>query len=84
MYSAADLIEIRHAERQFFEMVWPMVVVSFGIQLSAGKLSASDFVDISRRGDWILDRTMRSLDRWRSLFCPSRVGLPLESEWSDI
>jgi hypothetical protein len=78
-YSPQDLKEIRDAERAVYELYFSNFIGSLSRYISANKLEITVGPE---RGVWIEDRALRTLDRWRSHFCPGRVGLPLESNWT--
>ena len=80
-YSPQDLKEIVRAEREFYELCFAHLLLSLAWYISHGMLR---FDTIAERGDWLEDRAMRSVNRWRSHFCPERVGLPLDTEWPTV
>ena len=81
-YSPQDLREIRRAERLFWEQAFTNLYVS--VAMYGLFRNCPDLNDVTARGNWLTDRANRSLDRWRAYFCPSRAGLPIESEWTEV
>lgn len=80
-YSRNDLQEIRAAERAVYERAFTQLITSVTLHVIFGKMEAG-LDTTAGRGAWIDDRATRAVNRWRGHFCPTRVGLPLESEWS--
>lgn len=81
-YNEYDVKKIKEAERKFYEAVFVQFVTSVTLHLIKG--NNEDLKVIANRVTWIHERSMRVLNFWRSQFCPSRVGLPIESEWPEI
>jgi hypothetical protein len=79
-YTPVQLAEIREAEREYYELCFRQLLTSVAIYVSAGVMLEEE---TSRRGDWIETHAKLALERWRNSFCPSRAGLPLETEWPE-
>jgi hypothetical protein len=87
-YTPGVLKEIRKAERTFYEQVFVAAVQSLEQHLAhdhfreeVGGVATDMSRETTKHEDWIEERCFSGLDRWRLRFAPSRVGLPLESEW---
>lgn len=79
-YSPEDLRAIRKAERAHVEQSLQTLAIVLRLRIIFEH--NDEVLDAQwKRADWILRNAKVALDGWRSLFCPSRVGLPIEPEW---
>ena len=82
MAQLSELDAIKIAERQHYERCFAMLSVAMTLQhlfcSPRNTEDASYFESVPARWDWMEDKAMRSVNRWRSHFAPDRVGLPLD------
>jgi hypothetical protein len=81
-YSPQQLREIRQAERAHVENSLQTLALVLRLRIIF-EHNDTPMDTQDKRVHWILHNAKIALDGWRALFAPSRVGLPIESEWEE-